>query len=35
MELFGIRTKLAYNKIIFRKLISHKKEKKNNTNIHK
>ena len=28
MELFGIRTKLAYNKIIFRKLITHKKEKK-------
>ena len=28
MELFGIRTKLAYNKIIFRKLITHKKNKK-------
>ena len=28
MELFGIRTKLAYNKIIFRKLITHKNEKK-------
>ena len=28
MELFGIRTKLAYNKIIFRKLITHKNKKK-------
>ena len=37
MELFGIRTKLAYNKIIFRKLITHKneKKKKKNANIHK
>ena len=28
MELFGIRTKLAYNEIIFRKLITYKNEKK-------
>ena len=28
MELFGIRTKLAYNKIFFRKLITHKNKKK-------
>ena len=35
MELFGIRTKLAYNKIIFRKLITHKNEEKKNANIHK